>query len=71
MARIADGMRKLRTGGTRLAPEVALDDAIRGLKFADCLPVQMAAEELRRRLEDREAVGQVMGEGVGEVVVQG
>jgi ATP-dependent Lhr-like helicase len=70
-ARIVDGIQELRSRGTRMAPDVALDDAIRGLKFADCLPVQMAAEELRRRLEDREAVGQVMGEAVGEVAVQG
>ncbi|MBK8233498.1 MAG: DEAD/DEAH box helicase [Candidatus Eisenbacteria bacterium] len=54
-----------------LAPQADLDEAVTGLKFSECLPIQMAEEELRHRLLDRPAVASVLAEPIHEVNLAG
>ena len=52
----------LQTVSADEIPPAPSDDALNGLKFAECLPAHIVAEVLAERFDDAEAVSQVVGE---------
>jgi ATP-dependent Lhr-like helicase len=53
---------ELRRDPPMLGASYGIDDAVKGLKFSDCLPFDVARDELRRRTADRESMSKVVAE---------
>jgi hypothetical protein len=51
-----------RVSGRAVVAPWILSDAVEGLKFADCLPEELAVEVVARRLEDITSTDQVLRE---------
>jgi ATP-dependent Lhr-like helicase len=51
---------ELRSRGAEGIEPEADEEAVRGLKFSDCLPAPLAGQTLRSRLTDREGVRAVL-----------
>jgi hypothetical protein len=65
--RLLQGIDAIRKQGVETRPTSLMQEALEGLKFAACVPRDLALEMLRLRLSDPKAVSSVLRESLVEV----